>query len=192
MTYSDPHCRWVAVFTIDFFNEICLLYGSISSLCTPESCPIMSAGEGYTYRWADGDRYREPVSVPAAQYVDLLMSWVDDQISNDSLFPFDDAGDELYPPDFMDAVSTIFRRLFRVYGHLYFSHFRQFVELSAQTHLNTCFKRFLFFILEFDLVPNTHLAPLQRLIDTILEAEEKRDEERVKHIQSQSSASKEH
>jgi MOB kinase activator 1 len=34
-------CRCAAV---DFYNEVSLLYGTISDFCTVESCPGMSAG----------------------------------------------------------------------------------------------------------------------------------------------------
>ena len=66
-------------------------------------------------------------------------------------------------------MKVIFKRLFRVYAHMYHSHFKVFVDLTAEVHLNTCFKRFVFFILEFDLVQNKELAPLRDLIDSLLE-----------------------
>ncbi len=36
--------EWLAVNTIEFFNEINLLYGVLMEYCTPKVCPIMSAG----------------------------------------------------------------------------------------------------------------------------------------------------
>ena len=36
--------EWVAVNTVDFFNQINMLYGTITEQCTTESCPVMSAG----------------------------------------------------------------------------------------------------------------------------------------------------
>ncbi|ERE88017.1 mps one binder kinase activator-like 1A-like protein [Cricetulus griseus] len=36
--------EWVAVNTVDFFNQINMLYGTITDFCTEESCPVMSAG----------------------------------------------------------------------------------------------------------------------------------------------------
>lgn len=35
--------EWVAVNTVDFFNQINMLYGTITDFCTEESCPVMSA-----------------------------------------------------------------------------------------------------------------------------------------------------
>ena len=36
--------EWLAVNTIEFYNEISLLYGTQIEFCQPETCPVMSAG----------------------------------------------------------------------------------------------------------------------------------------------------
>jgi MOB kinase activator 1 len=36
--------EWIAVNTVDFFNQINMLFGTITDYCTQESCPVMSAG----------------------------------------------------------------------------------------------------------------------------------------------------
>ena len=46
--------EWLAVNTIEFYNEISILYGTLTEFCTTENCPIMSAGPKYEYLWADG------------------------------------------------------------------------------------------------------------------------------------------
>ena len=46
--------EWLAVNTIEFYNEINVLYGILTEFCTAESCPTMSAGPKYEYLWADG------------------------------------------------------------------------------------------------------------------------------------------
>jgi MOB kinase activator 1 len=48
---------------IDFYNDISLLYGAMSDLCTPQSCKCMSAGPKYTYLWADGVTIKTPIKV---------------------------------------------------------------------------------------------------------------------------------
>lgn len=52
---------------------------------------------------------------------------------------------EPFPPDFRAVVRTVFKRLFRVYAHLYHSHFRHVCSLGEEAHLNTCFKHFVHF-----------------------------------------------
>lgn len=50
-----------------------------------------------------------------------------------------------FPANFRDVVKTIFKRLFRVYAHIYHSHFQKIVSLKEEAHLNTCFKHFILF-----------------------------------------------
>ena len=50
-----------------------------------------------------------------------------------------------FPPNFKDVVNTIFKRLFRVYAHIYHSHFQKIISLKEEAHLNTCFKHFILF-----------------------------------------------
>lgn len=43
--------EWLAVNTIEFYNEISLLYGTLVEFCTPETCAIMSAGPKYLFHF---------------------------------------------------------------------------------------------------------------------------------------------
>ena len=131
--------EWLAVNTVDFFNEISLLYGTITEFCLPTTCPVMCAGPHYQYLWADTTgKYKQPVKVSAPEYVDLLMSWVEAQLNDETLFPLQ-LGTP-FPKNFQSVVKNIFKRLFRVYAHIYHSHFQKIVGLGAEAHLNTCFK----------------------------------------------------
>merc|ERR1711998_230290 len=58
-------------------------------------------------------------------------------------------------------VCSIFKRLFRVYAHIYVLHFKSMQEMGAEPHLNTCFRHFMLFVREFDLIEP------QELIDKI-------------------------
>jgi MOB kinase activator 1 len=44
---------------VDFFNEISLLYGTITEFCTSQSCPVMSASAQFEYLWCDNQKVRE-------------------------------------------------------------------------------------------------------------------------------------
>jgi MOB kinase activator 1 len=59
--------EWVAVHIVDFFNQISMLYGTITEFCTPQRCPIMSAGPKYEYHWADGQTVKKPIKCSAPQ-----------------------------------------------------------------------------------------------------------------------------
>eukprot|EP00976_Prorocentrum_cordatum_P064336 1177455-Prorocentrum_minimum.AAC.2 len=52
--------EWLAVNTVDFYNAVNLLYNTLTEFCTPETCPCMSAGPKYEYRWADGVKVCAP------------------------------------------------------------------------------------------------------------------------------------
>jgi len=65
----------------------------------------------------------------------------------------------------MRIVKTILKRLFRVFAHIYHQHFREILSLGEETHLNTSFKYFIYFVQEFELIEKKELAPLQELIE---------------------------
>lgn len=64
-----------------------MLYGTITEFCTEETCPIMSAGPKYEYHWADGHTVKKPIKCSAPKYIDYLMTWVQDQLDDETLFP---------------------------------------------------------------------------------------------------------
>ena len=66
------------------------------------------------------------------------------QIDDGSVFPAQFGAP--FPADFADVARAILRRLFRVYAHMYHSHFKEVVALGEEAHLNTCFKHFVHFV----------------------------------------------
>jgi MOB kinase activator 1 len=157
--------EWLAVNTLDFYNTTNLLYGSITEYCTPTECPTMSAGTKYEYLWADGVHVKKPIRVSASEYVELLMRWIEDQINDDKVFP---SAQGEFPKNFVAVVKNIFKRLFRVYAHIYYSHFAKIQALGEEAHLNTCFKHFVLFVFEFDLIDKKELAPMKEVILNLL------------------------
>jgi MOB kinase activator 1 len=111
---GEDENEWLAVNTVDFFNEINLLYGVIAEFCTEQACPIMCAGPKYEYMWADGQTIKRPMAVSAPRYVDYLMTWVQNQLDDEKIFPTQLGVP--FPPDFTERVQNIFKRLFRVYA----------------------------------------------------------------------------
>ncbi|KAF6158898.1 hypothetical protein GIB67_012315 [Kingdonia uniflora] len=71
------------------------------------------------------------------------MDWIAVQLDDEKIFP-----QKLgvpFPRNFLDVVKIIFERLFRIYAHIYHSHFQSIVGLGEEVHLNTCFKHFVLF-----------------------------------------------
>ena len=52
--HGQDENEWLALHCFDFFKEVELLYGSIAEACTSETCPIMSCGPNFQYRWKEG------------------------------------------------------------------------------------------------------------------------------------------
>jgi MOB kinase activator 1 len=122
----------------------------------------MSAGPKYEYLWADGHDVKTPLKVSASEYIDFLMTWVESQLNNETIFPT--KVEVPFSKNFQSIIKVIFKRLFRVYAHMYHSHFHHIMSLGLEYHLNTCFKHFIFFIDQFKLVDSKELAPLAELI----------------------------
>lgn len=61
LTYSESDTFFHAA--VDFYNEISLLFGTVSDLVTPEKFPTMCAGDKYEYLWADGGSVKKPKKV---------------------------------------------------------------------------------------------------------------------------------
>ena len=142
----------------------------ISEYCTEGCCPTMSAGSKFEYLWADGAAYKQPTKVSAPKYVELLFAWVDAQLKDERMFPVTPGTP--FPADFRERLQAIFKRLFRVYAHTFYCHYERVRELTFEPHLNSCFKHFMYFVLEFDLVRDEELRPLRALMDGFLKEDE--------------------
>jgi MOB kinase activator 1 len=160
---EDPN-ECIAKNVSDIFQHIKLLYGTITEFCTPTDCPSMTAGGGFKYLWEESDGSR--LDLPAPDYIQRLLTSVDQQIENEAIFPT--IPGEPFPDDFQEIVQRIMRRLFRVYAHCYYHHLDRFTRLGTQPHLNTCFRHFVFFAHEFQLIEREQLDPLRDLVDEIL------------------------
>ncbi len=131
--------------------------------CNAEACPVMSAGPKYEYLWRDGINVKTPLKLTASEYIDYFMTWVEKQVNNENIFPSKIGVP--FPKNFLLVVKTIFKCLFRVYAHIYYSHFPQIVMVDCQHHLNTSFKHFIFFTEKFNLVDAKEMVPLSELIE---------------------------
>ena len=157
----------------EFFNYTNLFYGAISEYCTQKECPMMHAGVQSEYLWIDSQKRSVKISAP--QYADYVMSWIQNLVNDESVFPTkagkflqetkDTRTDGEFPKDFHATVKQIFRQLFRILAHIYHAHYEKILHMSAEAHLNTLTAHLLAFVKEFDLIEKRELVPLQDLID---------------------------
>ncbi|KAI3617919.1 hypothetical protein CBS9595_003828 [Malassezia furfur] len=161
--------EWIAVHTVDFFNHLNILYGTITEFCTQRECPVMCAGPRFEYHWQDSNsvKYRRSTRLSAPDYIDCLLNWTQAQIDDPALFPV--TPEAPFPPNFVDRVKMILRRIFRVYAHIYNHHFAQICALRLEVHLNTSYRHFLLFVTEYHLIDPKEMIPLAELNEAILE-----------------------
>jgi hypothetical protein len=71
-----------------------------------------------------------------------------------------------FPRQFASTCQLVFRQIFRVYSHLYWSHFVDpFYHLNLEKQLNSCFSHFILTATTLDMLQPTDLEPMQLLID---------------------------
>ena len=113
---------WIASQMKEIFLEVVRMVHFLSEVCTDASCPRMCAGpphasrvglrgDSVEYRWAEEDG---PKSMPAAKYMHRLLEDVDVSLVDEALLPRDGSP---MPPHLRPTLSTMLRRLFRVYAH---------------------------------------------------------------------------
>lgn len=162
--------EWLAIHTLDFFNELNLFAGAIADMCTPETCPTMSAG-AFSFLWADGQEYKQPTKMSAPKYMQILLTWVDRQLADESFLPVQPGAE--FPKDYRKGIRVIYKRLFRIYAHTFHSHYKELDEQSASEHLNYSFKHFIYFVKEFHLIDDDELQPLKDLVALLMQEKEK-------------------
>ena len=162
---GEDRSEWLAANTVDFFNELSLLYGLVAEEAAER---FTQAGEGFPqgfeYRWQVSPKDL-PVRCSAADYCEFVLVWVEDHISNEAIFPVHES--EPFPADFETYLRDMYKRMFRIFCIMYHSLFASFERLGAVAHLNTCLKHYVYFCLEFDLLPETEMKALKGPTDRI-------------------------
>ena len=113
-------------------------------------------------------RAKKPCRLPARDYAAALFAWADALLACPRAFP--QARGEPFPPGFRAAVlRPLYRRLARVFAHLYHAHWREVVGvLGAAAHLNTVFKHYVAFGREHGLLPEGELDAVRPLVQALL------------------------
>ncbi len=132
----------------------------------------MTATDEFEYLWQDAPHYPKPTKMPAPSYIEHLMTWVQSNIDNESVFP--SRIGVPFPKTFQNTVKQIFKRLFRVYAHIYCHHYPVVGMLGLEPHLNTSFKHYVLFVSEFGLEKGggkDYWGPLGDLVDSMLRSD---------------------
>lgn len=138
-----------------------------------------------TYTWIDTNR--NPINLPAAQYIKNIQTWVNGKTLDPSLFPIDtftsapplvsatnaqstDPNHWLgkasgFPQRFETEIKNMYKQMFRCYAHLYWGHWMTFYDLKGERELNTCFVHFVNVGLMYNLLSERDIEPMRPLID---------------------------
>ncbi|CRL06523.1 CLUMA_CG019568, isoform A [Clunio marinus] len=151
--------EWLASYTIQIFEYVNLVYGTISEHCTTTGCPDMTAPGSKTYLWYDekGKKNR----CPAPQYIDYVMTYTQRTISDESYFPTKYANQ--FPSGFESHVRKMIRLLFHVIAHMYAAHFREIALLGLHPHLNSTFALLVALQRRFNLIEPKEMEVLSDL-----------------------------
>lgn len=77
-----------------------------------------------------------------------------------------------FPKTFPVLIRQLFKRLYRVYAHIYCHHYPVIVQLGLEPHLNTSFKHYVLFIDEHGLASGKDFwGPLGDLVDSMLRSD---------------------
>jgi hypothetical protein len=153
--------EWVALNIFEFYHHLNLFFGVVSDYCTPQSCPSMSAGSNTNYLYVDNSG--QAVNLPACQYIEYVLGWILSKLNDKSVFPVKTGG--VFPPNFLKDCKNISRQMFRIFAHIYHSHFDVLLHLSLEAHWNSFFGHFVSFLKEFNLLDRAEMEPLFSLID---------------------------
>ncbi|MCJ1227171.1 Mitotic exit network component [Toensbergia leucococca] len=124
----------------------------------------------FEYLWQDSENYKRPTKMPAPEYIEHLMAWVQGNIDNESMFP--SRIGVPFPKTFPPLIRQVFKRLYRVYAHIYCHHYPVIVQLGLEPHLNTSFKHYVLFIDEHSLASGKDFwGPLGDLVDSMLRSD---------------------
>lgn len=143
---ADATNEWIAANTVDFFNELCLLYGLAEEFHREQ---YIESGSGFP----DGFNYRFPsMDIETGyQYVNQVFAWIEDLIDNPTVFPELDT--DQFPEDFLsNHMAQIYKRMIRVYAIIFAKCMPPIEDGGAKSHVVTSFTHFYFFVKRFDLM----------------------------------------
>lgn len=100
------------------------------------------------YTWIDQNR--KQVKLAAPTYIDYVMTWVQNMLDDENVFPTKAGHD--FPQHFPATSRHIYRQLLRVFAHIYHAHYAQILHLRSEPHFNSLFAHFLAFGREYELL----------------------------------------
>ncbi|SCV02222.1 LAMI_0G17018g1_1 [Lachancea mirantina] len=155
--------EWVALNVFEFYTNLNQFYGVVAEYVTADAYPTMNAGPHTDYLWLDANNRQ--VSLPAGQYIDLALTWINSKVTDKTLFPTQNGLP--FPSNFVRDTQRIMIQMFRIFAHMYHQHFDKIIHLSLEAHWNSFFAHFISFAKEYNLVDRKDMYPLGALIESL-------------------------
>ncbi|KAK2958671.1 putative Mob1/phocein family protein [Blattamonas nauphoetae] len=114
--------------------EIQQLVCTLSKVCTNETCPIMKAAAQWTFLCASHTKPQQCCAI------DYMTHTLDTSITIFNTRVFNPA--EANPNKAQQHAAQVARRIYRVFGHVYFNHEQQFKAFENATLLHRRFEAF--------------------------------------------------
>ena len=124
------------------------------------------------YTWLDANK--NPMRLPAPTYIEYVMQWISNRINDETLFPTKASGTTTattatpsagraltgpastsgenwvgkeggFPQVFEQTCKGIYKQMFRVFAHIYHTHFDKILHMSLEAHFNSLFVHFIHF-----------------------------------------------
>jgi len=157
--------EWIALNLVDFFSEISLLWGLVIDGSDENDILNIEIGNGFPsgveYRWSI-DKTKVPIRCNGPTYIEYTLNWIEKELNNSELFP--KTSEKSFPKTYIQQVKQLYTKLYRVFAIIYSHHFNTLERMGAVAHLNTCFKHFMFFCFEFELLKNEEMECINEII----------------------------
>lgn len=145
-TCKSHGVEWAAAVCYSLYNQYNEVYGTMADFCTTRSCPKMEAGNHWEFKWADGKVIKTPISIAAPDYCDNLMTWIEDQLDDRTLFP--DTTEPIFSSKkLMASAKDQWRRLLRISFHLEYHH-REDLEFVQKLELHEHLMRAIYHLMK--------------------------------------------
>ena len=151
--------KWLIVVTMEICNELCKIYDIISDKCDGVLCPCMNIGHKYVCKL--NFKKKKNQNCTAKEYILEFFDYVRYICKHEM--------NSLDGNDIQFIIYDICRRISFIFGHIYYTHLNIITTLKLDLRLNVCFKHYLYFIFEYELVNNMDLKPIKKLIQISLD-----------------------
>lgn len=116
--------------------------------------------------WCDGITFVDPISIPARTYMKFCLLWTQKQLKDPEIITSTPSA--IYSSDALSTWKMMYRRLLRVYAHLYVNHKVDFDKIGVLGMVLQCvMRRFILYGIESGLTSKKELEPVKKIMKKV-------------------------